>query len=65
MFTGPSGIFGYLNYLVPRTRQYILETLVKGLFRLEYRGYDSAGIAFDDGKQLPTTNGGTLQKIRS
>ena len=30
------GIFGYLNYMVPRTRQYILETLVKGLQRLEY-----------------------------
>lgn len=42
------GIFGYLNYLLPRTRQYILETLVKGLQRLEYRGYDSAGVAFDD-----------------
>ena len=33
--------------MVPRTRQYILETLVKGLQRLEYRGYDSAGVAFD------------------
>lgn len=43
----PAGIFGYLNYLVPRTRQYILETLIKGLQRLEYRGYDSAGVAFD------------------
>ena len=42
-----AGIFGYLNYLVPRTRQYILETLIKGLQRLEYRGYDSAGVAFD------------------
>lgn len=41
------GIFGYLNYLQPRTRQYILEALVKGLQRLEYRGYDSAGVAFD------------------
>ena len=43
----PSGIFGYLNYLCPRTRHYILEALVKGLKRLEYRGYDSAGVAFD------------------
>lgn len=65
LLTGPSGIFGYLNYLVPRTRQHILETLVKGLFRLEYRGYDSAGVAFDDGGQLATTNGSPLQKIRS
>lgn len=37
------GIFAYLNYRVPRTRKEILETLVKGLQRLEYRGYDSAG----------------------
>uniref|UniRef100_A0A8D3ECT2 glutamine--fructose-6-phosphate transaminase (isomerizing) n=1 Tax=Scophthalmus maximus TaxID=52904 RepID=A0A8D3ECT2_SCOMX len=37
------GIFAYLNYQVPRTRREILETLVKGLQRLEYRGYDSAG----------------------
>jgi len=32
-----------LNYGVPKTRQYILDTLVNGLQRLEYRGYDSAG----------------------
>lgn len=41
-----SGIFAYLNYHVPRTRREILETLIKGLQRLEYRGYDSAGISF-------------------
>lgn len=41
------GIFGYLNYLFPRSKHHILETLVKGLKRLEYRGYDSAGVAFD------------------
>jgi len=41
------GIFAYLNYGVPRSRQFILETLVNGLRRLEYRGYDSAGVAFD------------------
>ncbi|KAJ8387869.1 hypothetical protein AAFF_G00149040 [Aldrovandia affinis] len=41
------GIFAYLNYRVPRTRREIFETLVKGLQRLEYRGYDSAGIAVD------------------
>ncbi|KAM9377023.1 glutamine--fructose-6-phosphate aminotransferase [isomerizing] 2 isoform 3-T3 [Pholidichthys leucotaenia] len=42
-----TGIFAYLNYRVPRTRKEIFETLVKGLQRLEYRGYDSAGIAVD------------------
>ncbi|XP_030638922.1 glutamine--fructose-6-phosphate aminotransferase [isomerizing] 2 [Chanos chanos] len=41
------GIFAYLNYRVPRTRKEILTTLLKGLQRLEYRGYDSAGVAVD------------------
>ncbi|ORZ12261.1 hypothetical protein BCR42DRAFT_420317 [Absidia repens] len=41
------GIFGYLNYLVERDRRFILDTLVNGLSRLEYRGYDSAGLACD------------------
>ncbi|KAB0379279.1 hypothetical protein FD755_007063 [Muntiacus reevesi] len=42
-------IFAYLNYHVPRTRREILETLIKGLQRLEYRGYDSAGVGIDGG----------------
>jgi glucosamine--fructose-6-phosphate aminotransferase (isomerizing) len=37
------GIFAYLNYLTPKTRQEILDLLITGLQRLEYRGYDSAG----------------------
>ena len=28
-----------MNYRVPRTRKEIFETLIKGLQRLEYRGY--------------------------
>lgn len=47
------GIFGYLNYCVPKSRKYIVETLVNGLRRLEYRGYDSAGIGFDGGNEIP------------
>ncbi|XP_037634051.1 glutamine--fructose-6-phosphate aminotransferase [isomerizing] 1 [Sebastes umbrosus] len=43
------GIFAYLNYQVPRTRREILEILLKGLHRLEYRGYDSAGVGIDGG----------------
>lgn len=39
-----SGIFAYINYLEPKTRKEILEFLIKGLQRLEYRGYDSAGL---------------------
>ena len=41
------GIFAYINYLTPRTRREVLEFLIKGLQRLEYRGYDSAGVAID------------------
>uniref|UniRef100_A0A8C8GJF2 glutamine--fructose-6-phosphate transaminase (isomerizing) n=1 Tax=Oncorhynchus tshawytscha TaxID=74940 RepID=A0A8C8GJF2_ONCTS len=49
-----AGIFAYLNYCVSRTRKEIFETLVKGLQRLEYRGYDSAGIAVDGDKNTTT-----------
>jgi len=52
------GIFAYINHGVLRDRKFILETLVNGLKRLEYRGYDSAGVAVDGGssedKVLPT-----------
>lgn len=45
-FSSP-GIFAYLNYRVPITRQEVIDILLSGLHRLEYRGYDSAGLAFD------------------
>lgn len=38
--------------MVPKSRKYITETLIAGLQRLEYRGYDSAGIAFDGGNEI-------------
>lgn len=41
------GIFGYYTYGVSKDLQFILETLFNGLKRLEYRGYDSAGIAVE------------------
>lgn len=44
------GIFAYLNYLTPKTRQEVLNFLINGLKRLEYRGYDSAGIGVDGPK---------------
>jgi len=50
------GIFAYLNFLSPRTRDEIIKILLNGLKRLEYRGYDSAGIAVDGG-DVPCTNG--------
>lgn len=36
-----------MNYLVERDRQFIVDILLAGLSRLEYRGYDSAGMAVD------------------
>ncbi|KAK9238059.1 hypothetical protein V1525DRAFT_375862 [Lipomyces kononenkoae] len=44
------GIFGYVNYLVEKTRGEIVDTLLTGLDRLEYRGYDSSGFAVDADK---------------
>ncbi|KAG0721604.1 Glutamine--fructose-6-phosphate aminotransferase [isomerizing] 2 [Chionoecetes opilio] len=40
-------IFAYLNFLSPKSRAEIIELLIRGLERLEYRGYDSAGIGID------------------
>ena len=40
------GIFAYLN-CVAKTKGEILNNLIQGLKRLEYRGYDSVGIALD------------------
>lgn len=42
-----AGIFAYLNYLTPKSRKEVLDLLITGLKRLEYRGYDSAGVAID------------------
>lgn len=41
------GIFAYLNFLTPRKRSEVIDILIRGLQRMEYRGYDSAGIAID------------------
>ncbi len=42
------GIFGYIGH------QQALPILVEGLRRLEYRGYDSTGVAVDDGESIQT-----------
>ncbi|XP_046859829.1 glutamine--fructose-6-phosphate aminotransferase [isomerizing] 2-like [Xenia sp. Carnegie-2017] len=55
------GIFAYLNYLVPRDRKFILDTLIKGLERLEYRGYDSTGVGIDSDICL---HGSELKQIK-
>jgi glucosamine--fructose-6-phosphate aminotransferase (isomerizing) len=41
------GIVGYYNFNVKRDLKYILQVLLQGLHRLEYRGYDSAGLCID------------------
>lgn len=45
-----------MNYLTPKSRSEVLELLVNGLKRLEYRGYDSTGVAIDgpSGKDIVT-----------
>ncbi|KAK9450459.1 uncharacterized protein V1518DRAFT_413906 [Limtongia smithiae] len=48
------GIFGYVNYLVDRSREEIVNNLITGLDYLAYRGYDSAGIAFSGDKRGET-----------
>jgi glucosamine--fructose-6-phosphate aminotransferase (isomerizing) len=47
------GIVGYYNYNVPRDLRFILDVLLGGLKRLEYRGYDSAGVCIDGVDALP------------
>ena len=46
IFHAISGIFAYLNYSSPHTREEIINILMTGLKRLEYRGYDSAGMNY-------------------
>ncbi|KAK0554468.1 glutamine--fructose-6-phosphate transaminase (isomerizing) [Tilletia horrida] len=48
------GIFGYVNHLVEKDRRQVIDILVNGLARLEYRGYDSAGIAVDGDTEKET-----------
>ena len=43
------GIFAYASYNVEQTQGQVVQKLINGLKRLEYRGYDSAGICVNDG----------------
>lgn len=45
------GIFGYAQYDLPLTRKDMIAILTNALRRLEYRGYDSAGLAVDQGTE--------------
>lgn len=57
------GIFGYYNYNVVRDRKYILDTLLTGLSRLEYRGYDSAGVCIDSACEEVALEDGTKAEV--
>ncbi|KAI1725031.1 SIS domain-containing protein [Ditylenchus destructor] len=58
------GIFAYLNHCTPKTRQEIVDILLQGLRRMEYRGYDSAGIAVDVGSTSePHSEVGLFRKV--
>lgn len=56
------GIFGHYTFDVPQSRGAILETLFEGLRRLEYRGYDSAGIAVDSDECVRARIGTSLER---
>ena len=58
------GIFAYLNFLTPRSRKEILDLLIRGLQRLEYRGYDSAGLALDGDNSSQITIIKTKGKVK-
>lgn len=45
-----------VNHLVERDRKFMIDILLTGLSRLEYRGYDSAGIAIDGDKEDEVLN---------
>uniref|UniRef100_A0A915M808 glutamine--fructose-6-phosphate transaminase (isomerizing) n=2 Tax=Meloidogyne javanica TaxID=6303 RepID=A0A915M808_MELJA len=50
------GIFAYLNFFTPKKRAEVIDILLQGLRRMEYRGYDSAGIAIDSSNSNTADN---------
>ncbi|KAI5480454.1 glutamine-fructose-6-phosphate transaminase [Pseudohyphozyma bogoriensis] len=61
------GIFAYASYLCERDRKFILDTILNGLQRMEYRGYDSAGLEIegdDPSKPLVFKEVGKVQFLR-
>ena len=51
------GIFAYSNCNCPKSQKEIVDKLLTGLKRLEYRGYDSAGLAIEDGEDVSRHDG--------
>ncbi|CAH2351895.1 glutamine--fructose-6-phosphate aminotransferase [isomerizing] [[Candida] railenensis] len=58
------GIFGYVNYIVDKSRGEIIDILLDGLQKLEYRGYDSSGIAIKGDNPNETTIIKRVGKVR-
>ena len=57
------GIVGHVGRSTPSARP--LEMAMEGLARLEYRGYDSAGIALHTGEEIVVRKrAGKLQNLR-
>ncbi|GAA5878648.1 hypothetical protein JCM16303_002157 [Sporobolomyces ruberrimus] len=44
LYLSRCGIFAYASFLCERDRRFVLDTVLAGLQRMEYRGYDSAGL---------------------
>ncbi|KAI5165638.1 glucosamine--fructose-6-phosphate aminotransferase (isomerizing) [Nematocida sp. ERTm5] len=58
------GIFGYCSYNKKANKKEVLTMLTNGLKRLEYRGYDSAGVAIDvDGEYQAFKKTGKVQAL--
>ncbi|OAE34900.1 hypothetical protein AXG93_1587s1310 [Marchantia polymorpha subsp. ruderalis] len=57
------GIFAYVVFNAPKERKHILEVLFNGLRRLEYRGYDSAGISIDYEPSVGAKSSGGLKDL--
>src|SRR5699024_7205702 len=63
---GMCGIVGYGSSVAPREADHVaLDVLLQGLGRLEYRGYDSAGVAVvtPDGQLGARKRAGKLQNL--
>ena len=57
---------GIVGYVGPRVDGKALEVVMEGLARLEYRGYDSAGVAIIDGDRVETRKkAGKLENLQT
>jgi glucosamine--fructose-6-phosphate aminotransferase (isomerizing) len=58
------GIFAVASFGVPLSVEQLIEFLINGLRRLEYRGYDSAGVSFmQSGKTFILRETGNVQAL--